>query len=201
MKEVLLICQALQPIYTSNPTELSPKAPHKALSLPLPVEPTAILPDLVLLVMSAQYQVLTILLRAALDPSTNWKLLINRLAAVLSYSPSDPQGTLLYWSQHARSEKKTDQLLLSTYSLILKSTANLDNAPDSVDAISLLQIRLFACLSFMSTSFFAALPSVEEDAKKLESFWDQLKKVVLLYFRTEGLLIPSKSALRMNILR
>ena len=136
--------------------------------------------------MTTQFQLLATLLRAAADTATNWKLLMSKLASILLL---DSEETVIQWQQDCQDTKKADVLLMSIYSLILKSTATLEALEDKPDPLQTLQVRLFACSCFSNTSAFTSTDSPDEmDKKRIEAYWDQVKKVVVLYFRSEGLL-------------
>lgn len=183
--ELISLSSALRQLCSKDVTNLSIQSPHEALRIPLPpLEQQT--PDLAILMMTTQFQLLATLLRAAADTATNWKLLMSKLASILL---PDSKDTVIQWKQDCQDIKKADVLLMSIYSLILKSTATLEALEDKPDSLQTLQVRLYACACFSNTSAFVSADSPDEmDKKRIEAYWDQVKKVVVLYFRSEGLL-------------
>lgn len=185
LQELVLIAARLPKLSSSSEGVIAIEDPHQALLSPLPTSPRSLSEEVILLVLNYQYHLLTCLIRR---PAKSQSKILDNLSSVLVINQE--AGHAVNWrcqlskNSDPANIKKADQLLLSTYSILLKWTAIIDTPEATFDQIQLFLVRIYACSCFISTDLFrSSQNSSENDSEKISSFWQQLRKICLIYLR------------------
>lgn len=158
--------------------------PSSALAIAIPPRLQNLPEGLAILAVTYQYHLLCCLTRK--KPTANMLQDLSNTLDILQ----EP-GNMLQWQAIIEEQadeaaiKKSNQVLLATYSLLLKATSLWEAENNELNSLQVFQLRIFACKCFQQSTLFKS-PQSMEDGKRIESYWIQLRKICVLFLRSNS---------------